>query len=1071
MANSHGRVLQTGWVVAAVGPLVAVAAQWEHVMPGHSAIKVVILAGYEVLLAVVGFTRGVASELRKRWQQRAVEHVDQALVRRISSFNSLYRDFMLADLRFIDIKGLATIGFYTPELDEVFVDVGLAYRAPNQVSSGVLAELPADVTDRHSIVEFIGNAQPAVLAVIGAPGSGKTTLLRHTAREICRARRKVRRFVPVLLYLRDHAAAIVAAPSIALPELVRRTLDGLGSSEPTGWFEQHFREGNCVVLLDGLDEVAQQEDRRTVIDWVESQIRQHPGNDYVITSRPQGYRSAPLSGAAVLQVRSFTGGQVNRFVRSWYEAVEKHSTGTDGTDLRLRVDSAAEDLLERLNGAPALYDLTINPLLLTMIANVHRFRGALPGSRVELYSEICQVMLWRRQEAKKLPVELGGEKKETILRKLALAMMQRRVRDLPKDDVLAEIRPTLRRLSREITSEDFLADVSSNGLFVERETGVYAFAHHTFQEYLAAARIRDDGNSNLLVESVDDLWWRETALLYAARSDADEIVRACLNSGTSAALSLAFDCSDQGSELAPELRDRLNHLLRSSYAPDTNPEHRRLIAGVLVTRYLNRPIQAEGGGRVCAPPISTKLYWLYQKDTGQVDGVTKAEPDSNQPMVGVLGTDASAFAYWVNSITDSDVAYRLPTKQEIEDASVQRALNILPNGIPSRGVWLEPEPGHHYPTLWIPAGSTHPHEIDAQTLEDRIRYETGRSAATLSLLLILRSVAILRILAHALNRIGAIDSVHVRMVDCILDRAVAHDIARDINAAHAPEYILARNLAIDHVVISVSELDPDVSLDHDITLTRDLVRARILLLARDLVVAKELAGRITMDLDSDLALVRDFARNVAHAVANDLANDLGIGGDRDREVVEILARNRARNRALDRTLDRALDRVMGVALSRVLSHMSRRDALYKNGPSVENWTAAFWRGLSNETKIAEAGGIVPLDVLTNEIRDQFGCFISSLVTQGRPDTESWAYQMARRLEAEVVPTLTKAVPATADTVKSTLLQALCLAAEADARDLHWFGSTLREVAAGITLFEQRLSGQALFTEMIVLATT
>jgi hypothetical protein len=76
------------------------------------------------------------------------------LLRRTSSFNSQYRNFMLADLRFIDIKGLATIGFYTPELDEVFVDVGLAYRAPNQVRSGVLSELPPDVTDRHSIVEF-----------------------------------------------------------------------------------------------------------------------------------------------------------------------------------------------------------------------------------------------------------------------------------------------------------------------------------------------------------------------------------------------------------------------------------------------------------------------------------------------------------------------------------------------------------------------------------------------------------------------------------------------------------------------------------------------------------------------------------------------------------------------------------------------------------------------------------------------------------------------------------------------------------------------------------------------------
>ena len=36
--------------------------------------------------------------------------------------------------------------------------------------------------------------------------------------------------------------------------------------------------------------------------------------------------------------------------------------------------------MRRLKQAPALYDLTVNPLLLTMIANVHRYRGTLPGS-------------------------------------------------------------------------------------------------------------------------------------------------------------------------------------------------------------------------------------------------------------------------------------------------------------------------------------------------------------------------------------------------------------------------------------------------------------------------------------------------------------------------------------------------------------------------------------------------------------------------------------------------------------------------------------------------------------------
>jgi predicted NACHT family NTPase len=166
-----------------------------------------------------------------------------------------------------------------------------------------------------------------------------------------------------------------------------------------------------VVLLDGLDEVARQEDRRHVADWVELQIKQYPKNDYVITSRLQGYRATKIANADVLQVCSFTDDQVTRFVRGWYLAVEQRSTDTPGEDVRLQAESNAGDLLKRLNDAPGLYDLTVNPLLLTMIAIIHRYRGALPGRRVDLYGEICQVMLWRIPEARRLPIKLNGDKR------------------------------------------------------------------------------------------------------------------------------------------------------------------------------------------------------------------------------------------------------------------------------------------------------------------------------------------------------------------------------------------------------------------------------------------------------------------------------------------------------------------------------------------------------------------------------------------------------------------------------------------------------------------------------------
>ena len=41
---------------------------------------------------------------------------------------------------------------------------------------------------------------------------------------------------------------------------------------PEGWFKQHLSKGCCLIMLDGLDEVADPEVRMAVVTWVERQM-------------------------------------------------------------------------------------------------------------------------------------------------------------------------------------------------------------------------------------------------------------------------------------------------------------------------------------------------------------------------------------------------------------------------------------------------------------------------------------------------------------------------------------------------------------------------------------------------------------------------------------------------------------------------------------------------------------------------------------------------------------------------------------------------------------------------------
>ncbi len=303
--------------------------------------------------------------------------------------------------------------------------------------------------------------------------------------------------------------------------------------------------------------------------------------------------------------------------------------------MQLRAGESAARLTALLHEHPALYDLAVNPLLLTMMATAHRYRGALPGSRAELYGEICQVLLSRRGQSKDLPELLPWAAKQALLAALAYQMMSGHVTDLPASRVLEILGPPLERFPASVTGEAFLDDVSRSGMLVEVAHGRYAFTHLTFQEYLAARHVSavPDLVKNL-ADNVGDPWWHETIRLYATTADASPVVRACLDSGTIPALTLAFDCAQAGTELDPDLRRRLDRERARAYEPDCPPGHRRLIAGVLAARHVRRTLTTASGTRICAAPVPADLYWLFRQDTGapQPDGLRAASPAPASPV-------------------------------------------------------------------------------------------------------------------------------------------------------------------------------------------------------------------------------------------------------------------------------------------------------------------------------------------------------------------------------------------------------------------------------------------------------
>lgn len=997
-------------------------------------------------LAVVWLTLcGVGSVIRRAFAgpaQRRLEQAgnaaDRAAATWLSGYGRRYRRWVLDSRRYIDVKDLATGGDHTPELDEVYVDVALVRRAPHQIPGSPIAGIPEDATGRRSISEFLNQRESAVLAVVGPPGCGKTTLLGHVARQTAKARNHQRRRLPILLALREQAAAIVADPRKTLPEIARAAASGMPGTEPDGWWDRQFARGKCAVLLDGLDEVAREEDRKTVARWTEQQINNYPGNDFVITSRPHGFPGSMIAQADILAVRPFSAEQVAMFLHRWYFAAERHAAGavTDAQlrSVRILASQSADRLLALLKSNANLRDLTANPLLLTMIAMVHRYRGALPGSRADLYGEICQVMLTRRIQAKGLPEIVPGSMKHKLLAMLAYQMMVLHVSDLRADQVMQILEPLMRRMPQSATAQAFLDDVSRNGLLAEPVPGQYAFAHLTFQEYLAARHVKDNPElTQTLIDAIDDQWWRESTLLYAVIASADKIIKSCLDKGTIRTLALAFDCADITDELSPYLREMLAQARERAFAANCNPEYRRLIAGVLAARLSRRAISPTAGDKNCSYVVPADLYWLFVRDRHVRQPGTWHSAQADNPAVGMTGSEALAFVRWLNeSIAgSSQVQFRLPDYCELQTQFGADELGqCLPESV--TGVWAQSLKVRNSAELWVPAGQSHPHDVTAEALNQAIEADVTDT----------------KILIQVLTA-AAWDSVLTMGIALYLGSGTAggHALGLDLvrEMGQAPDPYRPQDLDLDSLLARHLDIAANGARSSHVDVAQDIIRDLDLASARH----RALRASCTPDRVLDLALAR--ASHLDHAA----------------ERARHLARNPIRADAC------AIEAYSGISIS--LLRIPAIPLMWVSRGPMRTAARAAWTGARSATaarqnfaeRLTSIAGVSP----STKIRVTSDGLVAASLDQLRlARLTSDRANVATRLADTAIPVLTGSQAVGPLQGAGIRAIALALAADCSQDDIH-FVRVFRELAAMVTLLQRRAEGTAAASEALVLALT
>lgn len=672
----------------------------------HTLVSVFFVLCYEIVLLLASLTGRVVIKLEDMWATKIADQINQNLTQRFSRYRKRYLQY-LCELHYNDdLTGIPIRAPFSLPLAQVYVDLSLVNQPIHRLSSDLMwaqngtpveCEPPLSFGSRRKTIwHYIPDRKRIILAIVGGPGSGKTTLLRHVTVTLAESRtivnRKVTRTkqIPVLLYLREQATCVTENQGVTLPHLISQSLSHFMRAPSSNWFETHLKAGDCLVMLDGLDEVALRKDRQNLTRWIERQIASYPRCSFIITSRPHGYQETPLNAATVLQVRALSQSQIERFVNQWSLAAARKDRNERLSEvIRRQAQQKATDLLNRFQDNDAIQDLAANPLLLTMITHLHNYHDSLPGSRVQLYREICQVLLGRRQEAKGLGAGLlTADQKELILRHLALAMMKARKHDISQGDAILLIAEPLARVKPNLSVEAYLNDIQqSSGILVEREHGVLAFVHETLQEYLAATRLSEQRDMEILKENVNDVWWRETTLLYCAQSNSGAVVRACLISNTALALALAAECVEIALELDPIVRNAVDVAL-SGHQTSKVPNGQRVITAAFMTRKLRKVIRLDHGTHLVNGPVTWSEYLSFisdQRRQGKDNLETEwrrllALSNTADTAVGIDGIEAAEFANWVTDLVSDGWSYRLPRPSELPIGAVRRVLNLREHG-------------------------------------------------------------------------------------------------------------------------------------------------------------------------------------------------------------------------------------------------------------------------------------------------------------------------------------------------------------------------------------------------------
>ncbi len=452
-----------------------------------------------------------------------------------------------------------------------------------------------------------------MLLVIGDPGAGKTTLLKYYA--LCALEESQRLgfavppnvfYLPLRDLVRDKATNHYDSLPANLASWAGKHHQTIGAR----LFDDWLQSTPSLVLLDGLDEISNTEERKEVCRWIDCAWSGFSKAFFVVTSRATGYIKEDGIELEVkherADVQDFTPEQQERFLRNWFTAAfldDPCEKGADEADWERKQRAEAEarttSMVAHLNGEKnrGLRQLAAIPMILQIMAILWKDRDFMPENRVKLYEASLDYLLEFRDKRRGIKPLLSAAHSRQVLAPVSLWMQEKLKKDeAAKADMLPAMQEWLDTLNMSDTPHaetfcDYL--VKRAGLLVETGGKELLFRHKSFREYLAGVQLKEDRpyeHLTMLVSNFGEDWWTEPLRFFIASVDAqvfDAFMQKLLDSPVSEALTTKQQLLLQ--TIIEEAKgQKVDALCRKLLDSDTTAGRQRVILDCL--KAINKPV-------------------------------------------------------------------------------------------------------------------------------------------------------------------------------------------------------------------------------------------------------------------------------------------------------------------------------------------------------------------------------------------------------------------------------------------------------------------------------------------------